>query len=108
MGITRTDAEQHDIRIKVAEVDVRDVERATLTAMAVAPPDRRTIRGRLEILIDADTDTVVGATVVGPQADAWTSELTLAVQHCLTAAQLRRTIRPFPTWSEAITTALQT
>lgn len=51
--------------------------------------------------------TLLGATIVSPRAGEMIHELTLAVQHHLTARQVAETIHAFPTWSEAIRVACQ-
>jgi dihydrolipoamide dehydrogenase len=81
---------------------VSDVERAALLATAPAGPGHRVVRGRVEVLADARTGVVVGASCVGPDADSWGAELALAVRARLDVALLVQHVRAFPTWSEAI------
>lgn len=50
---------------------------------------------------------IVGASIVGPNAGEMIHELTLAVQHRMTARQISETIHAFPTWSEAVRSACQ-
>ncbi|GGL11658.1 hypothetical protein [Mangrovihabitans endophyticus] len=49
---------------------------------------------------------LVGATCVGPDADSWGAELALAIRAQVPLPVLRDHLRAFPTWSEAITAAL--
>ncbi|WP_088318678.1 NAD(P)/FAD-dependent oxidoreductase [Kineosporia sp. R_H_3] len=58
--------------------------------------------GRLELVCDAASGVLVGATAVGPDADSWAGELALAVRARITVDVLADHVRAFPTWSEAI------
>ncbi|WP_088282613.1 NAD(P)/FAD-dependent oxidoreductase [Kineosporia sp. A_224] len=58
--------------------------------------------GRLELVCDAASGVLVGATAVGPAADSWAGELALAVRAGITVDVLADHVRAFPTWSEAI------
>lgn len=46
--------------------------------------------------------TLMGASIVGPRAGEMIHELTLAIQHRMTARAVAETIHAFPTWSEAV------
>jgi glutathione reductase (NADPH) len=50
-----------------------------------------------KILIDADTDQILGAHLVGPEADDTINLFAVAIRHGLTATQLRTTICSYPT-----------
>jgi len=50
---------------------------------------------------------VVGAVAVGPEAGEWIGQLTLAVRAEIPIDVLLDTIQPYPTFSEAIFSALQ-
>lgn len=51
--------------------------------------------------------TLMGASIVSPRAGEMVHELTLAIQHRLTARDVSETIHAFPTWSEAVRVACQ-
>jgi pyruvate/2-oxoglutarate dehydrogenase complex dihydrolipoamide dehydrogenase (E3) component len=102
VGMTQEQADERGIAVRTAAFDVSDVERATLAAAAVPPPGRRTVRGRVELLADAESGVLMGAACVGPEADSWGAELALAVRARLDVQLLTDHIRAFPTWSEAI------
>ncbi len=51
--------------------------------------------------------TILGASIVSPRAGEMIHELTLAVQHKMTARQIAETVHAFPTWSEAVRKACQ-
>ena len=59
-------------------------------------------RGFVKLITEADTGIVVGGGIVGPGATDLIGEVTLAVQHGLTARQIARTIHAHPPLPEAI------
>lgn len=61
--------------------------------------------GFVKLLVNASTDHVVGATIVGAHASDLIHVAALAMTHGLTAKQLVRTITAHPTLSEGITEA---
>lgn len=63
--------------------------------------------GLLKLTADADRRVVVGAVAVGPEAGEWIGQLTLAVRAEVPIDVLLDTIQPYPTFSEAIFSALQ-
>lgn len=70
---------------------------------AASTPDWFTARRLAErvyghkVLIDEDSDLILGAHLVGPQADEVINIFGLAIRHRLTAADLRSTIFAYPT-----------
>lgn len=58
--------------------------------------------GFVKILADKKTGRLLGATVAAPSAGEMIHELTLAIQHNLTASDVANTMHAFPSWSEAI------
>jgi pyruvate/2-oxoglutarate dehydrogenase complex dihydrolipoamide dehydrogenase (E3) component len=50
---------------------------------------------------------IVGAVAVGPESGEWIGQLTLAVRARIPLETLLDTIQPYPTFSEAIFSALQ-
>ena len=63
-----------------------------LTARRLAEP----VYGH-KLLIDEDTDLILGAHLVGPNADEVINVFGLAIRHGLTAADLRSTMFAYPT-----------
>ncbi len=59
-------------------------------------------RGFVKLITEADTGVIIGGSIVGPGATDLIGEITLAVQHRLTAEQVARTIHAHPTLPEAI------
>lgn len=58
--------------------------------------------GFVKVMAAKKSGVLLGASVVSPRAGEVLHELTLAVQHHMTAADVANTIHAFPTWSEAV------
>jgi pyruvate/2-oxoglutarate dehydrogenase complex dihydrolipoamide dehydrogenase (E3) component len=93
--------------VRTPSVDVSEVERGQLAALSTSPTETRVVRGKVELVVDQDAGTLVGASCVGPEADSWAAELALAIRAEIPLALLADHIRAFPTWSEAISVALE-
>ena len=106
VGLSADQAEDKGIDVATARFDIDDVERATLLQSTQRPGKSITVRGGVELVIDTERQVIVGATCVGPQAEGWGAELALAIRARVELTVLRDHIRAFPTWSEAITVAL--
>jgi pyruvate/2-oxoglutarate dehydrogenase complex dihydrolipoamide dehydrogenase (E3) component len=63
--------------------------------------------GLLKLAADANENVIVGAVAVGPEAGEWVGQLTLAVRARIPLGTMLDTIQPYPTFSEAIFSALQ-
>jgi pyruvate/2-oxoglutarate dehydrogenase complex dihydrolipoamide dehydrogenase (E3) component len=63
--------------------------------------------GLLKLAADTKDRVIVGAVAVGPEAGEWIGQLTLAVRARIPLPTLLDTIQPYPTFSEAIFSALQ-
>lgn len=63
--------------------------------------------GFLMIVVDKKTDLILGATCVGHEAPELISEVTVAIQHGITATQLGHTIHSHPTISEMVLEAVE-
>jgi pyruvate/2-oxoglutarate dehydrogenase complex dihydrolipoamide dehydrogenase (E3) component len=63
--------------------------------------------GGLELYADAETGVLVGAAAVGPDAVSWMSEVTLAVRAKIPVAVLADVVHAFPTYGEALESALR-
>jgi dihydrolipoamide dehydrogenase len=71
------------------------------TARAAVEPHRRT-GGRVQLYADPGERVLVGAAAVGPAADEWGAELTLAVKAKVGVDVLADVVHAFPTYAEAL------
>ena len=58
--------------------------------------------GMVKIIADANTEEVIGAQIIGPDASIIISELALAVKNRLKIKEIGNTIHPHPTLSETV------
>jgi pyruvate/2-oxoglutarate dehydrogenase complex dihydrolipoamide dehydrogenase (E3) component len=63
--------------------------------------------GLLKLAAGTNDRVIVGAVAIGPEAGEWIGQLTLAVRARIPLETLLDTIQPYPTFSEAIFSALQ-
>ena len=63
--------------------------------------------GCLELYADAESGVLVGAVAVGPDAASWMGEVTLAIRAKISVAVLADVVHAFPTYGEALETALR-
>ena len=99
VGMTATQARASGRRVLRAEVAMSDVSRAVL--------DGET-RGLMRILVDADTEEFLGATVLGLHGDEVVQLIGLAMQAGVRYPVLRDALPIHPTVSEFVPTLLAT
>jgi pyruvate/2-oxoglutarate dehydrogenase complex dihydrolipoamide dehydrogenase (E3) component len=63
--------------------------------------------GLVKLAADRDRRVLVGAVAAGPESGEWLGQLTLAVRAAVPIEVLLDTIQPYPTFSEAIFSALR-
>lgn len=85
-----------------ARDDGRSVVRATMDVGGTARGWLESERGVAVLVADAELGTLIGASVIGPRADEWISQVTLAVRAQVPLVTLVDTIQPFPAVSEAL------
>ncbi|HXH27142.1 MAG TPA: NAD(P)/FAD-dependent oxidoreductase [Candidatus Acidoferrum sp.] len=95
VGLSEDECVKRDLRIKKALAPISITARSNIT---------NTDYGFVKVITSQD-HTLLGATIVGPHAGEMIHELTLAVQHNMSAAAVANTIHAFPTWSEAVRVA---
>ncbi|MDQ3385346.1 MAG: NAD(P)/FAD-dependent oxidoreductase, partial [Actinomycetota bacterium] len=98
VGLTRAQAEEAGIDVVCATFDPGETARA---ASADAGG------GVVVLVADRARSVLVGAGLVGPHADEWLGQLTLAVRAEVPLAVLADVVQAFPTYSEALTPPLQ-
>ena len=93
VGLSEMQALRQGLKFRVKSEKASD----WFTARQAAEP----IYG-FKVLIDEDTDYVLGAHLVGPHADEVINLFALAIRHRLTAADLKRTMFAYPTGASDI------
>ena len=93
IGLSEDEARKQGLDIKVAKLTMDHVARAIET---------NETKGFMKAVVDAKTDQVLGATVLGYEGGEVMSVLQMAMQGKITAHQLRENIFAHPTLSESI------
>jgi dihydrolipoamide dehydrogenase len=93
VGRTPDQAAEQGIDLLTAGLDLSGNTRAYLEDAT---------EGRVELYADRARGTLVGATAVGPLADAWTAEVALAVRARVPVAVYADVVHAFPTWGQAL------
>lgn len=97
VGYTEAQLQEKKIQYQVSAVPITVIGRANTSGVDT---------GFVKVLA-GKYGTILGASIVSPRAGEMIHELTLAVQHHLTARQIAETVHAFPTWSEAVRVACQ-
>jgi len=92
-GLTETEARERKIKVKTAKLPWRGNGR-TLT---LGRDD-----GMTKLIVDPETDRVLGVAVAGPGAGELIAESVLAMEMAALSEDLRKTIHPHPTLSETL------
>jgi len=98
VGLTRAAAEEAGIEVACSTFDPGETARAASDEAG---------GGVVVLVADARRSVLVGASLVGPHADEWLGQLTLAVRAAVPLAVLADVVQAFPTYSEALTPALR-
>lgn len=98
VGLTVAQARAEGIDVAVARFDPADTARAVVEEVG---------RGTVVLVADRGRGVLVGASLVGPHADEWLGQLTLAVRAEVPLAVLADVVQAFPTFSEALTPPLR-
>ncbi len=92
VGISAEQAREQGIDAMTAVMDVGEVARSASEGGA---------GGRLVLTADREAGVLIGAAALGPRADEWLSEATLAIRARVPLAVLADVIHAFPTFGEA-------
>jgi len=95
VGLSEEACLKRDLTIKTAIAPINIIGRANVS----------NIRDGFVKVITDKKGILLGASVVAPHAGEVIHELTLAIQHGLSASQVANTLHAFPTWSEAVRVA---
>jgi pyruvate/2-oxoglutarate dehydrogenase complex dihydrolipoamide dehydrogenase (E3) component len=98
VGMSPSLAEATGVELITVSYDLAETPRAT-----VEDDDR----GRVELYADAASgDLLVGAAAIGPDAEEWMGEVTLAIRARVPLAVLADVVHAFPTYGEAVEMSL--
>jgi glutathione reductase (NADPH) len=97
VGLTERTAHERGHKVKSRASDMQD----WLSARTYAEPVAWS-----KVIVDADTDRILGAHMVGHGAEELIHFFALAIAHGITAGQLRETVYAFPTFSADIKSML--
>ncbi|MGI8536187.1 MAG: dihydrolipoyl dehydrogenase family protein [Mycobacteriales bacterium] len=92
VGITEEQAREQGIDAVTAVMDLGQVARASTEGAG---------GGRLVLTADRDQGVLIGAAALGPRADEWLSEATLAIRAKVPLSILADVVHAFPTFGEA-------
>jgi len=93
VGLSAADAAQRAIPIRTFRQELAEVDRAVIDGETA---------GFAKIHVAADSDRILGATIVASHASEMISELTLAISKGIGLGALADVIHPYPTQAEAI------
>ncbi|WP_279585895.1 hypothetical protein [Halanaerobium congolense] len=93
VGLTEKEAANKGLEVKIGKFPVM----ANGKALTLGET-----RGFVKIISDAEDDSVLGGTIVGPHATDLIAEITLAVNNGLTTEAIIDTIHAHPTSAESI------
>lgn len=93
VGLYGKDLEEKGIAYRVIEKPFQDNDRAICDSATI---------GLVRVRVDAKTDTILGASIVGEGAGNMISEVTLAMKSKTGLGALAAVIHPYPTVSEAL------
>ena len=97
-GLSEAEAKEKGIDVKVGKF--------LFTALGRAIAEEAG-EGFIKLIADASTNELIGCQMVGPHVSELISEAALAIQNKLTLEQFASSIRPHPTFSEALTEAAE-
>jgi dihydrolipoamide dehydrogenase len=98
VGLTAAQARDLGLDVVTATMDLADVARTTTEGSA---------GGWLVLVADRRRGVLVGAAAIGPRADEWLSEATVAIRAEVPLSVLADVVHAFPTFGEAFEPPLQ-
>ncbi|NCB73939.1 MAG: dihydrolipoyl dehydrogenase [Clostridia bacterium] len=98
VGLTAEQAKASGIEVKIGKYAMSGNGKTVI---------ERQERSFIKLTFDADTNVILGAQLMCSRASDLISEMTSAIANKLTVQQLLAVIRPHPTFTEAVTEALE-
>lgn len=93
IGMTEAQAHKTGRKVKIAKMPMSSVARAFESAET---------RGFLKAVVDAETDLILGASILGVNGGEVATQIQIAMMGGVTASELRDGIWSHPTWAEAL------
>jgi pyruvate/2-oxoglutarate dehydrogenase complex dihydrolipoamide dehydrogenase (E3) component len=93
IGMTEAQAREKGINVRIGSADVMNSARGYIHGEP---------GGLIKVVVDADSQQIVGATLVGPRSGEMLSEFTLAMRAGVTLPILADTMHAFPTFSRIL------
>jgi dihydrolipoamide dehydrogenase len=93
VGLSETEATTQGIKVKVSRVPISALGRA----LTLGRSD-----GLCKMVVDAETDRVLGVQIAAPQADVLIAEAAVTIELGLTASEIGRVVHAHPTMSELL------
>jgi pyruvate/2-oxoglutarate dehydrogenase complex dihydrolipoamide dehydrogenase (E3) component len=103
VGLTSAQARAEGIGVCEAEMELSETARAEAEGRLSPEQVLAEAGGWVKLVGDRQRAVLVGASLIGPKADEWLGELTLAIRAEVPLAVLADTVHPFPTYCEALT-----
>lgn len=98
VGFTEEDCQLYNMKIKCGQAHMGFNGKAILSGKK---------NGFIRLIFESYTNTLVGAQLMCPRATDMIGEMATAIANGLTAGQMMMAMRAHPTYSEAITTAIE-
>ena len=98
VGLTLEQANERELAVETAVMDVGATARAATEGGCT---------GRLRLIADREHKVLIGASAVGPGADEWIGQATVAIRAEIPVAVLADVVQPFPSFSEVYQAPLQ-
>lgn len=98
VGFTEDEARTYHMKVRCGKAFMKENGRAIIA---------RETTGFIRLLFEAYSDTLVGAQMMCPRATDLIGEMATAIANGLTSAQLSMAMRAHPTFSEAVTAAIE-
>jgi len=110
VGLSPRHARKSGLELLSAGYDLAATVRGRIEDSGSGRPGGRMesrMEGRVELYADRSTGLLAGAAAVGPYAEEWMGEVTLAIRAQIPLRVLADTVHAFPTYGEAVETPLR-
>lgn len=99
-------------QVGITEADAKDAGRDVKVGKFIMSANGKSLitheeRGFIKVVLDAESDVLLGAQMMCARATDMLSEMGTAIANKMTAQQLLKAVRPHPTYNEGVTEALE-